>query len=387
MQGVDEQLEELLKQLVSIDSVNPTYGGRGEKELGDFVFDWLQQRGLSPRRQEVAPSRDNVYVRLGPPDAPAILLDGHLDTVGVEGWAAGSPFELRAEGERLFGRGACDTKASLAVFLQLAAYFARRPDELKLGLVVAATVDEEAQQQGAAALMELKESLGMAAALTGEPTQSRIVASHKGVCRYLIETSGVAAHASTPEKGESAIMKMSQALELLRKESHALASAYPPEDMRRGTLNVGRISGGIGFNIVPDHCLVEIDRRIGVEEDLSEAGARLRDLVRQVDGAWVTTILEQPAVATDTDHWFPQSLAAAARAEGAAGRFESAMYMTNAVAYAAAGLAAVVFGPGSSDQAHRVDESIERGEMERSFRILQRMLQQGLSESELERLP
>ncbi len=360
----------LLKELIAIPSVNPSYGGPGEAELKSFVLGWLKDHGIDAKTQEALPGRRNILARLGSDEGPGTLLDAHMDTVGVDGWAEGSPYEPREKNGRLYGRGSCDTKASLAVFMTVAAYFAKNPRALKRPLVFAATVDEEATQLGAYEVVKLKDEYKIEAAIAGEPTGSELVLAHKGVCRFILTTSGKAAHGSTPHLGESAILKMNRILHKLEGLSERLANADTQDEMEKGTLNIGLIKGGIGFNVVPDKCLIEIDRRLGISETAQDAEAELREIADAEPGSILKNHIVRSAVNTSADSWFPRELLAAAEAAGVSTRFSQVLYMTNAVAYAEAGLPAVVFGPGDIAQAHKNDEYIEISELQKSYDIL-----------------
>lgn len=362
---------ELLKSLIRIPSVNPVYGGPGELQVQAFVENWLSERGIDYRLQEVFPGRNNVVARIGPTDKPAILIEAHMDTVGVDGWSMGDPFDPIEKAGRLYGRGSCDTKASLATFLQLAERLATETSELKYALLFAATVDEESQQQGAFKLSELIDEMRVEGALTGEPTRSSIVTKHKGACRYSIEALGKAAHGSTPELGENAIYKMARVVEKLDRYGLAMSQEESLPFIERGSLNVGKIEGGIGFNIVPDRCAIELDRRLGVKEAMEAARETVESIVASESGVSVSSFLERPALNTDNGHWFPQALEASARNLGMEPGFGEVAFMTNGVAYSSAGIPTVVFGPGDIAQAHKADEFIELGEMERSLAILE----------------
>lgn len=364
----------LLAQLVGIDSVNPVYGGRGESEVASFVEDWLERRAIAYRAQEISPGRRNIIARVGPAEAPALLLEAHMDTVGVEGWASGSAFELKRDGSRYFGRGSCDTKASLACFLLATSYFHQEPNKLQRALVFSATVDEENEQIGAYRLAELKSELGIAEAITGEPTRSDVVAKHKGVGRYRIETFGKAAHGSTPDLGDNAIYKAARLCERLRTLAERLGASDSKLPIEAGSLNLGAIRGGIGFNIVPDSCYLEIDRRIGTLENPSLPKEQLELICQSEPGTRLQTFLERPALRGLDSTTFVRRIVEAAAQAGHAIREREVAYMTNAVAYEEAGIPAVVFGPGDIAQAHKTDEYIESGEMEKSLSILKAVL-------------
>ncbi|MDQ8182909.1 M20/M25/M40 family metallo-hydrolase [Pelagicoccus sp. SDUM812005] len=365
---------ELLGQLVGINSVNPVFGGPGERELSEFVCGWLADRGIAYEVQEALPGRCNVVARIGPADKPTLLLEAHMDTVGVEGWAEGSPFELREEGERFYGRGSCDTKASLATFMLVLERFSRREEELAFGLAFAATVDEESEQEGAFCLAKKKEELGLSFAITGEPTCSDVIARHKGVGRYLLTTMGRAAHASTPELGENAIYKAARICQSLEALEEELKARPREREIERGTVSVGLVKGGIGFNVVPDSCQIDVDRRLGTSETADAARAELEAICRKEEGSQLKTFLERPPLRGETSADFVARLRTAARAADIEIGEREVPYMTNAVCYEAAGIPAVVFGPGDIAQAHKNDEFIERGQMLRSLRILESFL-------------
>lgn len=361
----------LLRRLVAIPSVNPVYGGPGEAEVESFVRQFLSESGIDFRIQEVLPGRNNLVARIGPKDAPAVLVEAHMDTVGVSGWSVGSPYDLIEREGKFFGRGSCDTKSSLAVFLLLARQLAGSKNRMRHAFVFAATADEESKQLGAFKLAELVDEMNIVAAITGEPTRSAIITKHKGACRYTIAARGKASHGSTPELGENAIYKIARIVEKLDRYAALLSKEEGRSSIERGSLNVGKIEGGIGFNIVPDSCMVDIDRRLGISESTKDAREAIDAIAQTEIGTSISTFLERPALNTDNSHWFPQELASSVRNAGFQAKFDEVAFMTNGVAYAAAGLPTIVFGPGDIEQAHKSDEFIELGEMERSLAILE----------------
>lgn len=360
----------LLADLVAIDSVNTVYGGPGEARTAEFVADWLTRQSIPFEWQDVPRGGRNIVARVGPPSADALLLEAHMDTVGVAGWAEGDPFALERRQGRWYGRGACDTKGSLASFMLVLARCHAEPERMRRPLVFAASIDEENEQRGAYALAAELKRLGVGAALTGEPTRCDVVARHKGVCRYEIACRGLAAHGSTPDLGDNAVYKAARIVANAEALSLRLAARETADPMERGSLNVGAIRGGSGFNVVPDACAIEIDRRLSALETPEAARSELEEIVHREAGARIVASLERPALRGAGSRDFVESLLEAARAVGVDARRRDAAYMTNAVAYEAAGVPAAVFGPGDIAQAHKVDEFIEEGEIERSCAIL-----------------
>ncbi len=369
--GTDAQadLAALLGELIAIPSVNPAFGGQGEAAIADMVAARLERSGMETIRQEVFPGRSNLIARAGDPAQPGLLLEAHLDTVAADGWTTGDPFRPEFRDGKIFGRGACDTKGSLAVFLSVFEYFARRPEELAIPLIFAATVDEEEKQSGAFRLMEA--GLPLAAAITGEPTLLNIIHAHKGVLRFRITSRGVAAHSAFPERGKNAINRMAPVLSELENLASELASREPDPNLGRPTLNIGTIRGGQAVNVVPDHCVIEVDRRLLPNESgaavLADIQTRLGELPGMtVEPAW----LDRPGMETPPQHPFSRQLAAAVERAAGACDFLAAPYMTNATAYAAAGIPALVFGPGDIAQAHTDGEFIETGQLDLCYRLL-----------------
>ena len=368
---------ELLSKLVSLPSVNPTYGGSGERQVEEFLRQRLSAKGVAIETQEIAPDRENVVARLGDGDRGALLIEAHMDTVSVEGWAKGDPFELKRENGRYYGRGACDTKSSLASFLTVFEYFLERPGSLRRPLVFAATCDEEDAQSGAYALAKELTRLGVEQAITGEPTRSDLVTRHKGVGRYRIHCEGRAAHGATPELGDNAIYNSLEIVSRLKELGSMLESMPYGSEIERGTLNLGVIRGGSGFNIVPDRCSLDFDRRIGIHETIESARAQLQQIVEEHDHAKLEICLERPPLRGIISRELVAQLKAASHGLGRRAQEREVAYMTNAVAYEAQNVPALVFGPGDIAQAHKRDEYIEEGEMERSIECLKRFLEAG----------
>lgn len=363
------ELTNLLKDIVAIPSVNPAFGGPGESGVAEFVRTWFKRRGIEVSEQPVAEGRSNLLVHCGLLEKPTLLFEAHMDTVGVEGWKEGSPYELVEKEGRYRGRGACDTKASLAVFMALAATLAQTQVEAKYSLLFAATVDEESEQSGAYHLAQLIDEYSVVGAVTGEPTLSNVVSRHKGVCRYRMRFRGKAAHGSTPDLGENAIFKASRVLKKLEALIADIDAGPDEEMLDRSTLNIGEIHGGIGFNVVPDRCEIDLDRRLAIDETPDSARRELESLLGEEEGELIT-VLERPPLKAIDGSFFSQELLNAARSVDPDLREVDAAYMTNAVAYAEQGIPSLVFGPGDIAQAHKRDEFIRSGEMEKCLSIL-----------------
>ena len=201
---------QLLRDLVGIDSVNPSLvpGAAGEAAIAERIATALRAAGLDVQVTDVTTGRPNVVgVLEGRASGRALLLCGHMDTVGVEGMTA--PFDPVERDGRLYGRGAQDMKCGLAAVIDAAARLAA-DGGLETGrLVVAAVADEEHASLGADALVRQHTADG---AVVTEPTDLRIATGHKGFEWVEVETRGRAAHGSRPDEGCDAILRMGRVL-------------------------------------------------------------------------------------------------------------------------------------------------------------------------------
>jgi acetylornithine deacetylase len=311
-----------------------------------------------------------------------LLIDVHQDTVGTAGMTI-DPFEPLQRNGRIYGRGSCDVKGSLAVVLAVLSRLVRnRPAEMPT-LIVACTINEE---NGFTGVKRLAESWTHGrsqlvarrpdAAIVAEPTQLNVVVSHKGTLRWRCHTRGVAAHSSRPETGENAIYKMARVVRALESYAEGLASNRPEHPLLgHPTLSLGTISGGAGVNTVPDHCQIELDRRLLPDEDPM---AVFREIERY--------LAESTAAGDAPEHDEPYLMARGLSAErngplanqlqqtvceaGIACEQMAVPFGTDAGAISETGVPAVVFGPGSVTQAHTVDEWIAIEQLHRAEEIL-----------------
>jgi acetylornithine deacetylase len=272
---VQNELTDLARELVSIDSVNPDLvpGGAGEEEVSRFVAAWLERHGLEVERTEIAPGRWNVVgVARGSGGGKALLLNGHLDTVGFAGMDA--PLEPRVEEGRLHGRGAYDMKTSVAAMLLAGA----RAVELGLrgDVIVTAVADEEVASIGSQAVAA---AVRADAAIVTEPTEERVAIAHKGFVWLEIETHGVAAHGSRADLGVDAIAKMGPLLAGIGELDRALRASPTHPLLGSGSLHASLIQGGAELSTYPDRCLVEAERRTIPGETPEIVEAQLREII------------------------------------------------------------------------------------------------------------
>jgi len=393
--GMDLDLEKTLAELVAIPSVNPM--GRTvavpefyEYKLTDYLERAFGRLGLKTHRQPVAPLRDNLLARLEGRPTPEeggslILFEVHQDTVPVDGMTI-EPWTPMIRDGRLYGRGSCDVKGGMAAMLGAVARLAAETPENRPTVVMACTVNEEYGFTGATNLCQTWSDHSSPllprrpdAAIVAEPTSLDIVVAHKGVARWRCHTHGRAAHSSRPEAGDNAIYRMARVVAALERFHAQVLGDRPPHPLcGPPTLSVGTIAGGISVNTVPDHCTIEIDRRLLPGEDPAAAQREVIDFVANAlhDPKSASLVEHEPLLIQSTglaetgNHDLAERLATATRTVVGRAKKIGVPFGTDAAAYSRAGVPTVVFGPGSIEQAHTADEWISLEEVRLASEIL-----------------
>ena len=354
----------LLSDLVRIPSVHPRLGdGNGEAEIARYLVDRLRSLGLSPVVTEVRPGRPNVLVTVpGQAGGRHLLFEAHTDTVPPSTGQV-DPFVPRIQGDRLYGRGSCDTKASVtAVFTALKSVLAL--PERHATVSAAFTMGEELGHEGAKHLAA--SGLRADGAVIGEPTGLDVVVAHKGAVRWKMVTLGRSAHSSNPEKGCNAILKMATVIRALEER------LLPRFDERRHpmlgppTLCVGRIEGGLQVNVVPDRCVIEVDWRILPGETWESARKELEAALAPAlaEDRELQLVIEEPyqifgGMETPVDAPIVRLAREAVRRIDGEHAVCGVAYGTDGAEFSPAGIPCVVLGPGDIAQAHTSAEYVE----------------------------
>lgn len=358
---------DLLRELIRIPSVNPAFAagrakGSGEDRIGDYLSALARQAGLRVKSQRAALRRKNIWVIL-----PAlerrnhrIILAPHLDTIGVE---EADQLQPKWRNGRIYGRGACDTKGSVAAMffslLKLAqsAERPRRTEVLFVGLA-----DEENAQLGSRAFAAKCPPADLA--IVGEPTRLQVVTTHKGDFWFEIEAQGKAAHGSRPELGKSAVLEMAKLIVALETDYAATLRKRRHPLLGSPTINVGVVKGGRQPNVVPDRCRIQVDRRSLPGENLAQVEAELLRVAQEANvRATISDLRQRPTPALETDSSLP-SVRNFLRHMGRK-QVCGVDYFCDAAVIAVAGIPCVVYGPGDIAQAHTAKEWIS----ERSLRL------------------
>jgi acetylornithine deacetylase len=362
---------ELAARLVEIESVNPDVvsGGSGEGAVARFVAEWSVRAGLQVSVEDAAPGRPNVIaVARGTGGGRSLMLNAHMDTVGVAGMA--EPFAPRLENGRLYGRGAYDMKGSLAASLLAATEASRR--RLRGDVVVAAVSDEEYGSVGTEAVAG---RLRADAAIVTEPTEMRVAVAHRGFVGVEIETKGRAAHGSRPDLGVDAIAKTGRVLVGIEALDRALRSHARHRYLGSGSVHASLIEGGQEFSSYPARCVLQAERRTIPGESVEAVDEEFRAILRAAaagDPAFSAdlriVVAREPFEIGENEPVVELLRRHAGRVLGSEPEIAGVPFWADSALLAAAGTPTVLFGP-SGDGAHAEVEWVDVADLERCVEI------------------
>ena len=370
---------ELTRRLVRTPSVNPELeaGGAAEGEVAELSWRWLREWGYDPELAEVSPGRFNVVARRGGGAGPSLLLNGHLDTVGVAGMD--DPFSGSVRDGRLHGRGAADMKSGVACALAVGAALADA--EIPGELIIALTADEEHASIGMEALV--RGGVRADAAVVCEPTSLAIMPAHKGFMWMDVHTVGRAAHGSRPALGVDAIAHMGRVIVAFDEESGRLSRRAGHPLLGPASLHAGTVRGGSAPSVYPDRCHLVVERRTlpgeTAEQVMREAEQVLARARREHPGieARIEPGLFRAGTEVAVDSPLVRGLRDACKRIGGrsasgivAGKVRGMSAWVDACFLNQHGIPAVCFGPGSIAQAHAAKEWVEVAEIRRCAEIL-----------------
>jgi acetylornithine deacetylase len=332
--------------------------------------------------------KHNLYAIIGPKDVPGYILSAHTDVVPVDGQAwATDPFKLAIKDGKAYGRGACDMKGFLACTLAMVPEMVKRP--LKVPIHLAYSYDEEVGCTGVRDMLEplsAREPKPLAAFI-GEPSSMQVIIGHKGGQRVLCHVTGKAAHSSLAPYGVNAVEWGARLVAKIRDMAEAQEAKGARDslyDVPHSTLHTGLFSGGTSPNIVPHAADISFEcRNISADDPMTYIGEIIRYAKEELEPrmkrieptAGFTFELRPnlPALETAPDH------AAVTLAKRLAGRNDHAKvaYGTEASLFQSmAGIPSVVVGPGDIDQAHKPDEWIAIGDLEKCNGFIRRLIEE-----------
>jgi len=345
-----EYIKEALIQLVKIDSRNPSMvdDAQGEVNIGALLAEMMKDLGLEVITYDLAPGRVNVVGRLpGTGEGRSLILNGHMDTVGVDEMK--DPFSGKIKDGRLYGRGSQDMKGSLAAMLGSIKALVDGSVSLPGDLFLTAVADEENQSLGT---MELVKTITADAAIVTEPTDLQVVSAHRGWIWYEVEVEGVAAHGSRFQDGKDAILLMGRFLVELEKLGNKLIQRTGHPLTGPPSIHTSLIKGGSDMCTYPPRCTVSIERRTVSGETEPRVAKEIQDIINKLNDedpefvAKLSLIAERAPLDTDSDSGIMKALKDAyEKQQGEFARITGAAYWTDAALLAEAGIESVLIGP------------------------------------------
>jgi acetylornithine deacetylase len=339
MRGFEQSVFDLTKALIDIPSITPE-----EEQVGDFLYARLLELcarfyGVA-ERTEVEPHRFNVYAAFGD---PVVTLSTHMDTV--------PPFvAAREDKEFIWGRGACDTKGIIAsMIIAVEQLLAEGTRNIALLFVVGE------ERNSAGAYHAAAHPKGSRFIVNGEPTENQLALGSKGALRYELVARGKMAHSAYPELGESAIEKLLDALEVIRKVPLPVDDVLGPS-----TLNIGTIQGGRAPNVIPDEARAELFIRLvcdsaSTKRSMEEAVAGLEKEVE------LNFVLEIPAVRLKAVEGLPTTVMA---------------YTTDIPAFGGNWGQPLLLGPGTIHVAHTLHERVPKRQLIEAVDLYKKIVRQ-----------
>lgn len=374
-------VEELLRRLVAIPSVNPGSANPsgppyGEGEMVTYLAELLRPWAESVEIREVLPGRPNLLARFrGQSAHRSFAFEAHTDTVDVAGMTL-SAFEPEIRAGKLYGRGACDDKGPMVAMILA---ILRHLDEghlLPCDWWFLALCDEELGGKGAAHLVA--NGFRCDGIVVAEPTENQPLVAHKGAVRHTLRVRGRAGHSAYPEQGVNAIQAAADWLVRLEGVVAKTHPSSPRADLDKAlTFSPGTIKGGDQVNRIPDMAEIQTDWRIPSGFKREQIDAMIQRTAAEVETArpgceceWEKN-QDYPPFAYRENGYFAKVVE---QLHDPSSRPQTARYTTNAGFYTEANIPALVFGPGSIAQAHRADEWIELAQIEQAITKLRSML-------------
>ena len=356
-----DELRKLLSDLVSINSINPDLvpGSPGEAEIAHYIADWLKSAKLEVELVETVPGRPNVVgIARGTGSGKALLLNGHMDTVGVAGVPDGH--QPRINGGRLYGRGAYDMKSGLAACMLVVAQAKKL--NLRGDIIFMGVIDEEYASVGTFDLAQRYHADG---AIVAEFTELQLILAHRGFVWLDVETIGKAAHGSRPDLGVDAIAKMGKVLTEMEKLDQRLRANLTRPLLGSGSLHASLIQGGQELSSYPERCLLSFERRTLPSETPEAVEGEFRQLIedlRRADPSFNAVIrrgINRSPLETREDADIVQAIqSASVKVLNRPSPIAGVPFWTDAAVLSAAGILSVLLGPSGSG-AHAVEEWVD----------------------------
>ena len=361
-----------------------TISGEDNSSLIDYCDDILKKLGATSfRTYDDEKKRVNLFATIKAKNSnnkKPIILSGHTDVVPVsKGWSS-DPFTATVKGDKLYGRGSCDMKGFIACTLAYAPIYSK--SNLDRDIHFSFTFDEETACQGAPILIEeLKQrNIKDGTCIIGEPTNIKIIDAHKGCYEYTPSFKGLSGHSSAPHKGVSAVEYASRYVNKLIELRKKLKDRAPKDsifDPPHSTLSIGGVFGGIAHNVIADKCHVNWETRPVVKEDGVFLNQEIDKYANEILLPEMKKVFPNASIEKDIigeivgfdrkDKSDACELISSLTGDNSR---QVVSFGTEAGLFQEIGISTVVCGPGSIDQAHKIDEFIVLDELKKCLNLL-----------------
>ncbi|MDC6468944.1 acetylornithine deacetylase [Candidatus Pelagibacter sp.] len=361
-----------------------TISGEDNSSLIDYCDGILKKLGATSfRTYDDEKKRVNLFATLkakNSNDKKPIILSGHTDVVPVsKGWSS-DPFTATIKGDKLYGRGSCDMKGFIACALAYAPIYSK--SHLDRDIHFSFTFDEETACQGAPILIEelKKRDIKDGICIIGEPTNMKIIDAHKGCYEYTTYFKGLAGHSSAPHKGVSAVEYASRYVNKLIELREKLKDRAPKDsifDPPHSTLSIGGVFGGIAHNVIADKCHVNWETRPVVKDDGIFLNQEIDKYANEILLPEMKKVFSNASIEKDIigeivgfdreDKSDACELISSLTGDNSR---QVVSFGTEAGLFQEIGISTVVCGPGSIDQAHKIDEFIVLDELKKCLNLL-----------------
>ena len=370
----------ILSDLISFKTIS----GEDNSALINYCEEYLHKLGATSFKTfDNEKKRVNLFATLKAKNSnnkKPIILSGHTDVVPVsKGWST-DPFTATIKDDKLYGRGSCDMKGFIACALAYAPIYSK--SELDRDIHFSFTFDEETACQGAPILIEelKKRKINKGICIIGEPTNMKIIDAHKGCYEYTTYFKGLAGHSSAPHKGVSAVEYASRYVNKLIELRKKLKDRAPKDsifDPPHSTLSIGGVFGGIAHNVIADKCHVNWETRPVVKEDGIFLNKEIdkfakEELLPEMKKIFPSSSIEKDIIGEIVGFDREDKSDACELISTLTGdnSRQVVSFGTEAGLFQEIGISTVVCGPGSIEQAHKVDEFIVLDELKKCLNLL-----------------
>ena len=361
-----------------------TISGEDNNSLINYCDEILKKLGATSFKTfDDEKKRVNLFATIKskkPNGKKPVILSGHTDVVPVSKSWSTDPFKATIKGDKLFGRGSCDMKGFIACTLAYAPIYSK--ENLDRDIHFSFTFDEETACQGAPLLIKELQNRGInkGICIVGEPTNMKIIDAHKGCYEYTTYFEGLAGHGSAPEKGVNAVEYATRYINKLMDLKEILKSKIPKNsvfDPPYTTIGIGGISGGIARNVIADKCRVDWEMRPVIKEDGEFVNNELSEFVNKELLPEMKKIFPKSSIKKEIIGEIigfnrvnkSEACEFISNLTGDNSR-EVVSFGTEAGLFQEIGISTVVCGPGSIEQAHKVDEFITLDQIKKCLILL-----------------